>query len=111
MNRITHGMQIKVFAPTVNYEAVLNYYNANKPEDEEPLERLDRMEGGFQIQIPEMKNRSVDANRKVRQLRWVNGGLCAWPYVGFTDKQTVLLYEALFHSYGGSEGKVILIVA
>ena len=80
-------MRIRVLSPTVNYEEVLTHYNANKPEDEEPLERLDRFEGGFQIQIPSMKDKIVDANKKIRQLRWSNGRLVSGFYTGFTEKQ------------------------
>jgi hypothetical protein len=95
-------MRIQVLAPTVNYQSILEHYNSNKPEDEEPLERLDRTEGGFQIQIPSMKDKSVDENRKIRQLRWANGWLVSGFYIGFTEKQTMLLYEALVYSLGGN---------
>lgn len=103
-------MRIKVSADTVNYDSVIAHYNANKPEDEEPLERLNRVEGGFQIQIAKMKNKSVDANEKIRQLRWSSGCLVSGFHIGFTEKQTILLYEALVHSYGGGEGNVLLIL-
>ena len=96
-------MQIKVLVDTIKYQPVLDYYNANKPEDEEPLERLDRFEGGFQIQIPSMKNKSVGENSKIRQLRWSRGRLVSYfGLIGFTEKQTVMLYEALVHALGGN---------
>ena len=99
-------MQIKVLVDTIEYQPVLDYYNANKPEHEEPLEKLDRFEGGFQIQIPSMKNKPVDENLKIRQLRWSSGRLVSqfgWNiYIGFTEKQTVMLYEALVHALGGN---------
>jgi hypothetical protein len=102
------NMRIKVSADTVNYASVIAYYNANKPADEEPLERLDRFEGGFQIQIESMKNTPIDSNLKIRQLRWSRGCLLSGYHIGFTEKQTLLLYEALVHSYGIGEGVVLL---
>jgi hypothetical protein len=99
-------MQIKVLVDTIEYQPVLDYYNTNKPENEEPLERLDRAEGGFKIQIPSMKNKSVDENSKIRQLRWSMGTLVSrsgWNiYIGFTEKQTMMLYEALVHALRGN---------
>jgi hypothetical protein len=94
-------MIIQVLSPTISYQPVLDYYNAHKPHDEEPLERLDRAEGGFQIQLPEMKNKCVDENRKIRQLRWANGKLVCGLHIGFTEKQTIMLYEALVNALGG----------
>lgn len=104
-------MRIQVLAKTVDYASVIDHYNAHKPVDEEPLERLDRTEGGFQIQLVEMKNRFVDENLKIRQLRWANGYLVSGFHIGFTEKQTMLLYEALIYSYGieGRKGNVLLI--
>lgn len=99
-------MQIRVLVDTIKYQPVLDYYNANKPEDEEPLEILDRAEGGFQIQIPLMKGKMVDSNQKIRQLRWSNRKLVSQVginyYIGFTEKQTMMLFEALVYALGGN---------
>ena len=99
-------MQIKVLSHTINYQPVIDYSNNHKPYDEEPLERLDRVEGGFQIQIPSMKDKMVDVNRKIRQLRWDQGKLVSMFYIGFNEKQTMMLYEALVQAL---PGKVLLI--
>jgi hypothetical protein len=99
-------MQIKVLVDTIKYEPILEHYNANKPDDEEPLERLDRLEGGFKIMILEMKNKYVDANLKIRQLRWHEGHLVSMGHIGFTEKQKMLLYESLVFSL---KGNVLLI--
>jgi hypothetical protein len=99
-------MQIKVLVDTLDYEPVLNYYNSNKSEDEEPLEILDRAEGGFKISIPKMKNKYVDENLKIRQLRWSMGNLLSMGHIGFTEKQTMLLYESLLYAL---KGNVLLI--
>ena len=40
---------IRVLFANVDYEAVCLYYNFNKPENWEPIKRLDRIEGGFCI--------------------------------------------------------------
>jgi len=93
-------------------EAVLNYYNTNKAADEEPLERLDRAEGGFQIKLKEDQWKIdpyfglADANDKIRQLRWSNGYLLPMGYRGFTEKQYMLLYESLV--FGFEPGSVLL---
>lgn len=97
-------MPIKVTANSIDAETfreIINYYNTNKPEDEEPLERLPRAEGGFQIQIASKKNLACDNNLKIRQLRWSRGELVSCGYIGFTAKQEAMLYEALVHGLGG----------
>jgi hypothetical protein len=97
-------MPIKVTATSIEAETfreILNYYNANKPADEEPLERLPRAEGGFQIQIASKKQLVCDDNLKIRQLRWSKGELVSCGYIGFTAKQEAMLYEALVHGLGG----------
>jgi len=97
-------MPIRVTATSIDAEtcrAIINHYNANKPKDEEPLERLNRAEGGFQIQIANKKNDICDDNSKIRQLRWSRGRLVSGGYIGFTAKQEAMLYEALVHALGG----------
>ena len=97
-------MPIRVTATSIDAEtfrAILNYYNTNKPDDEEPLERLNRAEGGFQIQIANKKTVECDANQKIRQLRWSRGRLVSCGYIGFTMKEEAMLYEALVHALGG----------
>jgi hypothetical protein len=98
-------MRIRVLVDTINnetFQKILHYYNNNKTDDEEPLERLDRTEGGFQIKIPSKQNSRVDENEKIRQLRWSNGALVSGFYIGFTEKQIMLLYDALNFALGGS---------
>jgi hypothetical protein len=101
-------MPIKVLVDSINkdtFQKILDYYNSNKPSDEEPLERLDRCEGGFQIKIASKKDIICDENEKIRQLRWSKGYLLPMFYIGFTEKQEILLYEALVY---GLNGNVIL---
>lgn len=97
-------MPIKVTATSIDaetFQRILQYYNENKPNDEEPLERLPRAEGGFQIQIASKKNECCDVNLKIRQLRWWKGTLIPFGHIGFTAKQEAMLYEALVYGLGG----------
>jgi len=99
-------MSIQVFVPRIDnltYQSILEYYNKNKEPDEAPLQRLDRAEGGFQIELPrnEWKKNDfgiIDSNGQIRQLRWSNGKLTSGEYKGFTESQTALLFVALTHS-------------
>jgi hypothetical protein len=66
-------MPIKVFVDSIDvntFQKILNHYNTHKSSDEEPLERLDRCEGGFKIKITSKKDLICDDNEKIRQLRW-----------------------------------------
>ena len=97
-------MPIKVTATSIDaetFQRILQYYNEHKPAEEEPLERLPRAEGGFQIQIASKKNESCDVNLKIRQLRWWKGTLISFGYIGFTAQQEAMLYEALVYGLGG----------
>ena len=91
-------MQIKVFIDEIDNETiqkVLDYYNSNKLDDEEPLQILDRCEGGFKIQISYMKNQMCNENDKIKQLRWKKGYLVSENHSGFTKKEELLLYYSL----------------
>ena len=102
-------MPIKVLLDTISYEdiqKVLDYYNQNKPLDNEPLLRLNRYEGGFKINISDMKDAICDANLKIKQLRWHRGFLVSQYYIGFNDDESELLYKSLVNVLG--ENNVIL---
>lgn len=91
-------LKIRVLVPIIVYDdlqKILNHYNATKSIDEEPLELLDRCEGGFQIVIPHMKGIKCDANRKIKQLRWNKRYLDSYNYINFTEKELTLLYNSL----------------
>uniref|UniRef100_A0A6C0JWE9 Uncharacterized protein n=1 Tax=viral metagenome TaxID=1070528 RepID=A0A6C0JWE9_9ZZZZ len=105
-------MRIKVLVPTISYTPVLEYYNSHKDADEEPLQVLDRAEGGFKIDIPErdIPERNgyyMDSNYTIQQLRWENGFLKSMGYIGFSEKQTLLLYHSIANAIG--ENNVLLI--
>ena len=100
---------IKVLVDTINketFQKILDYYNENKSKDENPLERLDRAEGGFKIGLNEDKwekdySGYVDANKKIQQVRWLDGRLVG-SHISFNMKQYMLLYDALVHSLPGN---------
>lgn len=84
---------------------ILEYYNKYKDTDENPLELLDRSEGGFKIDIPPeqwIKDSYVNENDKIRQLRWSQGRLVSANYIGFTPKQYMLLFDALVYAMPGN---------
>jgi hypothetical protein len=96
-------MQIKVLVDEIDdqsCEKILDYYNYNKPYDEEPLERLDRCEGGFKIQISYMKEQFCDENKKIKQLRWHKKYLTSQKYIDFKYKEKMLLFESLVNVLG-----------
>ena len=96
-------MTIKVDVDTISHEdiqKVIEYYNQNKPVDEQPISWLDRYEGGFQISLPHMTEVMCDDNKKIKQLRWHKQCLVAGFYIGFTDSEEQLLYKSLVHVLG-----------
>ena len=72
-------MMIRVSQNTIDYDAVIEHYNNNKAEHDSPLQKLDRAEGGFKLDIPldklEQHQGFLDNNMKIKQLRWENNCL------------------------------------
>jgi hypothetical protein len=98
-------MPIKVLVKYIDNEKIqesLNHYNFNKSHDEEPIEILDRCEGGFQIKIIQNKNNNCDINKKIKQLRWKNGFLLSQNYIGFSKKEELLLFNSLVIALGNN---------
>lgn len=94
--------QIKVSFHEIDYKTVCDYYNNNKPSDWEALERLDRAEGGFKINIK--YNNEIEPNYNIKQLRWNQKKLVPhFNYPKFNDEELELLYKSLSHSYGNSQ--------
>lgn len=103
-------MTIKVLTRSIEknkLQLVLDYYNINKEPTEEPLELLDRCEGGFKINISYLKQQQGDENNKIKQVRWKKGCLTSNGYISFKEKEKMLLYEALAHVLG--KEKVIIL--
>jgi len=96
-------MPIKVSLDNIlnsDLDNIINYYNNNKLPNDEKLEILDRYEGGFKINIDYMKNELCDDNKKIKQLRWNNKYLISKNYIGFTETEEKLLFEAMAHILG-----------
>ena len=96
-------MPIKVLVDSINkelFEQILFHYNSKKDANAEPLQRLDRAEGGFKINIASMKDKYCDANHKIKQLRWSKGWLVSSYHIGFDQKEEELLYESLVFALG-----------
>ena len=85
---------------------ILRYYNLYKPVNDEPLELLERCEGGFKINISYMKNQECDPNHKIKQVRWKNGYLVSEPYISFRSEEESLLYDALSYVLGKNKVKM-----
>ena len=78
---------------------IVNHYNNNKDPENEPIEILDRCEGGFKIKL-KIKNKDqndfLDDNQKIKQLRWNHKYLL--PYqntLGFSKKEELLLFKSM----------------
>ena len=86
------------------YQQVLDHYNRIKPSHHMAIENLERCEGGFQIPLNESELRTVssrcDANARIKQLRWTKGKLDRMNYRGFTEEETLRLYQSLVHVFG-----------
>jgi hypothetical protein len=81
------------------YDKVLNYYNSNKSHNDQPLEKLDRCEGGFMIK-KENNSSFHDENDSIKQLRWNTKYLLPYKnYSSFSEAEEELLYESLFEVF------------
>ena len=80
----------------------INFYNKYKLPKDEPLEFLNRCEGGFKINISHMKNIACNENKRIKQLRMKNRCLMSGYYIGFTKKEELLLYYALSSVLGNN---------
>ena len=81
-------------------ERVIYYYNQIKPSHNKVIEELDRCEGGFKI--AEEKYTAADHNQQIKQLRWNKRKLDPMNYRGFTQEETLRLYQSLVHVFGES---------
>jgi len=104
---------IRVLVDSINKETmqkILDYYNSKKEDSENPLERLPRAEGGFQINLPESQWEKdyrgfIGENQKIQQVRWKNGRLVG-SHISLNMKQYMMLYDAMVFSL--EPGTVIL---
>ncbi len=84
---------------------IINYYNSNKGENKQPLEKLDRCEGGFMIK-KENSSSFADENDKIKQLRWNRKCLVPFKnYTSFSEEEEQLLYNSFLETFGATKVK------
>lgn len=84
----------------VDYDRIVDYYNANIPFGEPKLEILDRCEGGFQISCPSSEG-EADVNKNIKQLRWNKKRLVPFcEYKGFSKYEEMMLFIAIRSVFG-----------
>ena len=98
---------IQVNVDTIDYSPIIDYYNSHKLNNEQPLQRLNRYEGGFEIKLDENSMKEYnnhnlsDSNFRIRQLRWSNKCLVTYTLSNrFTDYQLNLLYDSIKNTIG-----------
>lgn len=92
---------IKVNVKTLNPDEVCNIFNRIKQSDMLQLKKLDRLEGGFMLELPGKQDLRIDANEKCKQLRWHRGFLKQhFGYMGFNREELDTLYLALQEHIG-----------
>lgn len=105
-NHHKHKQMIRVLQTTVDYAAVIKHYNSIKDKTDAPLQKLDRAEGGFKLDIPpkdldQGQQYHDDTNDKIKQLRWKNKCLVVQPGMqGFNANELWYLFSALKMSMG-----------
>lgn len=103
-NVLNKPIKIKVnmnIITAAQYEKIIEKYNEIKPETWQPLQRLPRAEGGFQLEIPEKKHIKCNENQKIKQLRWNKKCLVPYKnYIGFNIRETELLFNTMKSVFG-----------
>jgi len=94
---MNESYSIEVLFSTISaeqYNSVINQYNLTKPEKFYPIQKLDRVEGGFEI-VVDPTNIYLS-----KQLRWNRKRLVShFDYLRFTPEETILLYDALCYVF------------
>lgn len=98
---------IQVNVDTIDYSPIIDYYNSHKLNNEQPLQILNRYEGGFEIKLDENSMKEYnnhnlsDSNFRIRQLRWSSKCLVTYTLsYKFTDYQLNLLYDSIKNTIG-----------
>ena len=103
-NILDKPIKIKVIMDIITaaqYEKIIEKYNEIKPETWQPLQRLPRAEGGFQLEMPEKKHIKCNENQKIKQLRWDKKCLVPYKnYIGFNVRETELLFNTMKSVFG-----------
>jgi hypothetical protein len=83
-----------------SYDKVTAEYNKNKPTTWQPLEKLNRLEGGFQINIPD-NSHMTDVNDRIKQVRWHKMSLrTRIQDIPFSEEETILLHKSMETVFG-----------
>ena len=75
------------------YEKICKYYNERQKYGR--IERLDRLEGGFCVEIKKEERESNLENDRIRQLRWSKRCLVSGGYQTLLYEEIILLFESL----------------
>jgi len=76
------------------YDKICEYYNERETLGK--IERLDRCEGGFCVEIKKEERESEFENDRIRQLRWNRRReLVSSMYKGLLEEEESLLYESM----------------
>jgi hypothetical protein len=96
--------KIKVLVKSFpSYVPILEWYNANKPNDWQAIREARRAEGGFEVPLTSAelekmreKYKRLDPNQYVRQLEWHRGELRQHDYyASLYEEEKILLGKAL----------------
>ena len=98
-------MYIQVTFDTIKVNEVCDYYNNNKNKDQNPLEKLERAEGGFQIKLKKVPTTGSiydsDPNNLVKQARWSRKKLITpIGQYSFTEDEWNLIYKSICSVHG-----------
>ena len=93
------SVKFKVLIPE-SYDKVTTEYNKNKPSTWLPLDKLDRIERGFQINIPNNSD-MADVNDRIKQVRWHEMSLRTRNRdIPFSEEETILLHKSMETVFG-----------
>jgi len=80
------------------YDKICNYYNERQTYGK--IEKLDRLEGGFCVEIKKEERESTFENDRIRQVRWNKKRLVSNNYKGLLSEEIELLYESMVNILG-----------
>lgn len=81
--------------PAYQIEEIINYYNIYRSKNTEPIQQCEGG-GGFMIAIKGANPRIMSKTQCIKQLKWHKNILVTYiDYVGFTEEEEELLYNAM----------------
>lgn len=76
------------------YDKICEYYNQRETHGK--IQKLDRCEGGFCVEIKKEERESELENDRIRQLRWNRKRLVSGMYKSLLEEEILLLYESMY---------------